>query len=167
MKHFKFFPCILAVLIVLTVLHPAQAKTTLKMATVTPDHHAYTRGAQEFARLVAEGTQGEVTIKVYGGGQLGKGERELLEGLQLGTIDLAVTATGPVSNFSADMGVVDLPFLFTSNGHVDKILDGPIGRGLLDGLEKANINCGSADLHILGSAGFNGSGVLRLQAALA
>ena len=57
----------------------------------------------------------------------------------LGTIDLAVTATGPVSNFSEDMGVVDLPFLFTSNEHVDKVLDGPIGRSLLDGLENANI----------------------------
>jgi tripartite ATP-independent transporter DctP family solute receptor len=139
MKHFKFNPFILAVLIVLLTMLPAQAKTTLKLATVTPDHHAYTRGAQEFARLVAEGTNGEVVVKVYGGGQLGKGERELLEGLQLGTIDLAVTATGPVSNFSADMGVVDLPFLFTSNEHVDQVLDGPIGRSLLDGLEKANI----------------------------
>ena len=127
MKHFKFKLLIPAGLIVLLTFLPAQAKTTLKMATVTPDHHAYTRGAQEFARLVEEGTNGEVVIKVYGGGQLGKGERELLEGLQLGTIDLAVTATGPVSNFSADMGVVDLPFLFTSYEHVDKVLNGPIG----------------------------------------
>ena len=139
MNCFKFKLFIPAVLIILLSFAPAHAKTTLKMATVTPDHHAYTKGAQEFARLVEEGTNGEVVIKVYGGGQLGKGERELLEGLQLGTIDLAVTATGPVSNFSADMGVVDLPFLFTSNEHVDKVLDGPVGRSLLDGLEKANI----------------------------
>jgi tripartite ATP-independent transporter DctP family solute receptor len=139
MNYFKFKLFIQAVLIILLAFVPAHAKTTLKMATVTPDHHAYTMGAQEFARLVEAGTSGEVVIKVYGGGQLGKGERELLEGLQLGTIDLAVTATGPVSNFSADMGVVDLPFLFTSNEHVDKVLDGPVGRSLLDGLEKANI----------------------------
>ena len=139
MNCFKFKLFIPAVLIILLSFAPAHAKTTLKMATVTPDHHAYTKGAQEFARLVEEGTNGEVVIKVYGGGQLGKGERELLEGLQLGTIDLAVTATGPVSNFSADMGVVDLPFLFVNNEHVDKVLDGPVGRSLLDGLEKANI----------------------------
>ncbi len=139
MLRFKLKLYVLAVLSVLFIIVPASAKTTLKMATVTPDHHAYTQGAREFARLVEEGTQGNVIIKVYGGGQLGKGERELLEGLQLGTIDLAVTATGPVSNFSEDMGVVDLPFLFTSNEHVDKVLDGPIGRSLLDGLENANI----------------------------
>ena len=139
MERFKINPFILAALMALLTVLPAQAKNTLKLATVTPDHHAYTQGAQEFARLVEEGTKGEVVIKVYGGGQLGKGERELLEGLQLGTIDMAVTATGPVSNFSEDMGVVDLPFLFTGNEHVDKVLDGPIGRSLLDGLETANI----------------------------
>ena len=110
----------------LTIASPAHAKMTLKLAVVTPPHHAYALGAKEFARLVKEGTGGEVIIKIYAGGQLGKGERELLEGLQLGTIHLAVTATGPVSNFSPSMGVVDLPFLFTSPGHVDKILDGPV-----------------------------------------
>ncbi|KPK21375.1 MAG: hypothetical protein AMK69_21895 [Nitrospira bacterium SG8_3] len=123
----------------LTVTFPAYAKMTLKLAVVTPPHHAYALGAKEFARLVKDGTGGEVIIKVYAGGQLGKGERELLEGLQLGTIHLAVTATGPVSNFSPSMGVVDLPFLFTSPSHVDKILDGPVGRELLDDLESARI----------------------------
>ena len=118
---------------------PAYAKTTLKLAVVTPPHHAYALGAKEFARLVKDGTGGEIIIKVYAGGQLGKGERELLEGLQLGTIHLAVTATGPVSNFSPSMGVVDLPFLFTSPDHVDKVLDGPVGRELLDDLESASI----------------------------
>jgi tripartite ATP-independent transporter DctP family solute receptor len=37
------------------------------------------------------------------------------------------------------MGVVDLPFLFTSNTHADTVLDGSIGRELLDGLEAAGI----------------------------
>lgn len=129
---------LLLTLTLLTTL-PVQAKTTLKLAVVTPAHHAYALGADEFARLIQEGTNGEVIVKVYAGGQLGKGERELLEGLQVGTIHLAVTATGPVSNFSPNMGVVDLPFLFTSPQHVDKVLDGPVGRELMDGLQSAGI----------------------------
>lgn len=118
---------------------PGQAKITLKLATVTPPHHAYNAGAREFARLVRDGSKGEVIVKIYPAGQLGKGERELLEGLQVGTIQLAVTATGPVSNFSPNMGVVDLPFLFRDPGHVDKVLDGPVGRELLDQLESVGI----------------------------
>jgi tripartite ATP-independent transporter DctP family solute receptor len=139
MKRSVFVTLLLLLSLTLPVTPPAQAKTTLKLAVVTPPHHAYALGAKEFARLVKDGTGGEVLIKVYAGGQLGKGERELLEGLQLGTIHLAVTATGPVSNFSPSMGVVDLPFLFTSPDHVDKILDGHVGRELLDDLESARI----------------------------
>jgi tripartite ATP-independent transporter DctP family solute receptor len=139
MKRFALVALVLFSTFSLVAVASVQATTTFKLATVTPDHHAYAMGAREFARLVEDATKGEVVIKVFAGGQLGKGERELLEGLQLGTIDMAVTATGPVSNFSEDMGVVDLPFLFRSYDHVDKTLDGPIGRQLLDGLEKANI----------------------------
>lgn len=139
MKRFAATTLVLFSGLILWITSPGYAKTTLKLAVVTPSHHAYARGAKEFARLVKEGTGGEVIIKVYAGGQLGKGERELLEGLQIGTIHLAVTATGPVSNFSPSMGVVDLPFLFTSPHHVDKVLDGPVGRELLDDLESASI----------------------------
>ncbi|MBN2033196.1 MAG: TRAP transporter substrate-binding protein [Deltaproteobacteria bacterium] len=126
----------------LTVLAPLSAgaaTTTLKLATVTPPHHAYALGAREFARLVEEGTGGEVIVKVFAGGQLGAGERELLEGLQVGTIDMAVTATGPISNFVENMGVVDLPFLFPGFEDVDRILDGPVGARLLDELARVHI----------------------------
>ena len=120
-------------------LSGAWAKMTLKLATVTPPHHAYAVGANEFARLIEEGTQGEVVVKVFPGGQLGTGERELLEGLQVGTVDMAVTATGPISNFVETMGVVDLPFLFPTYGDVDTVLGGPVGTRLLDDLGSVGI----------------------------
>ena len=139
MKRFTLFTFVLVLGFAVFCAGPALAKMTLKLATVTPPKHAYNDGAREFARLIKERTNGEIDIRVYAGGQLGKGERELLEGMQMGIIDLAVTSTGPLSNFSPDMGVVDLPFLFLSNEHVDKVLDGSVGRNLLDGLEKANL----------------------------
>ncbi len=80
-----------------------------------------------------------MVVKVYPGGQLGRGERELLEALQVGTIDMAITSTGPVSNFTPDFAVLDLPFLFESNAHVDRVLDGDVGRGLLEKLETSGI----------------------------
>jgi tripartite ATP-independent transporter DctP family solute receptor len=139
MKRFTLLTFVLVLGFAVLCAGPAMAKTTFKLATVTPTKHAYNEGAREFARLIKEGTNGEVVIKVYPGGQLGKGERELVEGMQMGIIDIAITSTGPLSNFSPDMGVVDLPFLFLSSEHVDKVLDGQVGRNLLDGLEKANL----------------------------
>jgi TRAP-type transport system periplasmic protein len=140
MKRCVLFGLLLSVyLLLISPLPMAGAKTTLKLATVTPPHHAYAVGANEFARLIEEGTGGEVVVKVFAGGQLGAGERELLEGLQVGTIDMAVTATGPISNFAENMGVVDLPFLFPGYEDVDKVLDGPVGARLLAELASVNI----------------------------
>ena len=130
--------------LLLTVLLPftaaAKEKTIkLKLATVIPAKHAYNLGALEFARRIKDATGGAVDIRIFPGGQLGKGEREVLEGMQIGSIDLAVTATGPISGFSPSMMVLDLPFLFRDHDHVDAVLDGPIGRRLLDDLEKSRL----------------------------
>lgn len=117
-----------------------QAQTTiLKLAHVVSTTAPYHIGALELAKLVEQKTKGQVKIEIYPGGQLGKGERECIEGLQIGTIDLVVTSTGPVGGFVPQMLVVDLPFLFRDNSHVDKVLDGPIGEGLLKELSKAGI----------------------------
>ena len=126
--------------LILLIGPPAHAGAMkMKLATVVAPHHAYNEGAREFARRIKEATRGAIEIRVYPGGQRGKGERELLEGMQMGTIDLAVTATGPISGFSQSMMVLDLPFLFRDYRHVDAVLDGPAGRKLLDDLEKARL----------------------------
>jgi tripartite ATP-independent transporter DctP family solute receptor len=111
----------------------------LKLATVIPAKHAYNLAGMEFASRIKDATGGSIEIRVFPGGQLGKGEREVLEGMQIGSIDLAVTATGPISGFSPSMMVLDLPFLFRDYRHVDAVLDGPIGRRLLDNLEQSRL----------------------------
>lgn len=133
--------CLSILCLLLIVLHhlsvsAEEGTIRLKLATVTPAKHAYNLGAAEFARRIKGASRGALDIRVFSGGQLGKGERELLEGMQIGSIDLAVTATGPISGFSPSMMVLDLPFLFRDYDHVDAVLDGPIGRKLLDDLEK-------------------------------
>ncbi len=139
MKRSAFSVLLFVSCLIMIFPYAARAKTKLKLASVTPAHHAYSRGAMEFARLIGEGSNGEVEIKVFHSGQLGNGEREYLEGMQIGTIDMAVTATGPISNFAPNMGVVDLPFLFKSTEQVDKVLDGPIGGELLKDLNGIGI----------------------------
>ena len=112
-------------------------KAQLKLASLTPASHTYNQAAARFAELVKERSNGRIQATVYPDGQLGKGERELLEAVQQGTIDIYVGSTGPISGFNPNIGILDLPFLFNDYGHVDKVLDGPIGQKLLDDLEKA------------------------------
>ncbi len=131
----------LALVAVILWTGPASAeyKATMRLASTQPMDHPYMVGAQKFADLIKERTGGRITIKLYPSNQLGKGEREMTEGIQQGAIDLLVSSTGPLGGFSPSINILDFPFLFRDFDHVDLVLDGPIGRKLLDDFEKANI----------------------------
>jgi TRAP-type transport system periplasmic protein len=111
---------------------------TFKLGTATAPDHAYNVAARKFAELVAQRTGNKVKIDTYPATQLGS-ERDMIEGLQLGTVDFVVTSTGPVGGFVPKMFVVDLPFLFRDREHAYKVLDGQIGKGLLDALSVKEI----------------------------
>ncbi len=118
---------------------PAQFKANMKLASSVAPDHPYNVGGQKFADLIKERTNGRIQIKIYPAGQLGKGEREMTEGVQQGAIELLVTSTGPQGGFSPSINILDFPFLFRDYDHVDSVLDGPTGRKLLDDFEKANL----------------------------
>ncbi len=104
--------------------------------------HPYQLGLEYFAQLVSEKTDGAVQIEIYSSAALGD-ERANIEDLQLGTLDIAVTSTGPLGNFDEDFLILDLPYLFESYDHAHAVLDSDIGDDLLAGLE---------DLGIVGAA---------------
>jgi tripartite ATP-independent transporter DctP family solute receptor len=137
----KTLTVILAALFVFTLSGAASAqyKATMKLASVTPPDHFYNVGGKKFAELMKERTNGRIEIKVYPAGQLGKGEREITEAIQQGAVDLLITSTGPLGGFSPSINILDFPFLFRDFNHVDFVMDGAIGRKLLDDFEKASI----------------------------
>ena len=140
----KVFMLVFAVLMALTLSWAGTAaaadyKVTWKLASTQSMDHPYMVGAQKFADLMKERTNGRIQIKLYPSNQLGKGEREMTEGIQQGAIDLLVTSTGPLGGFSPSINILDFPFLFRDFKHVDLVMDGPIGQKLLDDFSKANI----------------------------
>ncbi|MEK7220024.1 MAG: TRAP transporter substrate-binding protein, partial [candidate division NC10 bacterium] len=114
------------------------AEFDLVEAHTSPPDHPYTLGMVRYADLVKERTNGRVAIQIHHSRQLGD-ERQVVEGLQLGTIHLTVTSTGPLGGFVPEMNVVDLPFLFRDGEHAYKVLDGEIGRGLLNKFDAVGI----------------------------
>ena len=114
------------------------AEFDLVEAHTTTQDHPYTLGMVRFAQLVRERTGGRVDIRIHHSRQLGD-ERQVVEGLQLGTVHLAVSSTGPLGGFVPDINVLDLPFLFRDASHAYKVLDGDIGRGLLEKFEAVGI----------------------------
>lgn len=114
------------------------AEFDLIEAHTTTEDHPYTLGMVRFAQLVRERSGGRVAITIHHSRQLGD-ERQVVEGLQLGTVHLAVSSTGPLGGFVPDMNVLDLPFLFRDANHAYRVLDGEIGRSLLDRFDAVGI----------------------------
>ena len=108
----------------------AMAQTTLKLGHPQSNTSAFHTGAVAFADEFAKLTQGRYKIVIFPSGSLG-GEREMVESVQLGTLDLVVTSTGPVGNFVPETLITDIPFLFRDYDHARKTLDGSIGQDLL------------------------------------
>lgn len=96
------------------------------------------KAAHLVADLVAKKTGGHFKIEIYPAGQLGK-EAQLVEQLQLGTVQMTFTPTAPLSNFEPRMQLIDLPFLFPSRAAAYAVLDGPVGQELLAGLGKRGL----------------------------
>jgi tripartite ATP-independent transporter DctP family solute receptor len=109
---------------------PAAAQTPLKMNISLAQNSSYGVAVDTFAREVEQRTQGRYKIQNFYSAALGA-ERESVEGVQLGTLDLTLTSTGPLPNFVPDVAILDIPFLFRDYAHARAVLDGPIGADLL------------------------------------
>lgn len=110
----------------------------LKLAENQPEDYPTTIGDKEMARIVEEKTDGRIKIEVYAGGQLGD-EKSVIEAIQMGGLDLARVNAQPLSDFAKPLMVVSLPYLFDSEDHLWKVLNGDIGDEILDSLEEADM----------------------------
>ncbi|HEX6979720.1 MAG TPA: TRAP transporter substrate-binding protein [Alphaproteobacteria bacterium] len=104
----------------------AQQKINMRIASVVEPQSTVYVGTDYFQKRVQELTNGRVEVTVYKG-SLGKGERQLYEALQLGTLEGAVISTGPLSAFVPEADLFNLPFLFKNTAHAFKVVDGEIG----------------------------------------
>lgn len=127
MKHTLFA---VAGAIASLVVTSAQAEQSIVIGhSLSPTSH-YGIGADAFISKLTELSGGEFTGTQAPAGQLG-GERDMIEGLQIGSMDVVITSTGPLGNFVPEVFALDLPFLFRDYDHARNVLDGEIGQELL------------------------------------
>jgi tripartite ATP-independent transporter DctP family solute receptor len=104
---------------------------TLRLAFVNPIEHPWGVGAQKFVSLVDERSGGKMKIRLYPGGTLG-GDLQLISSVQGGTLDMSMTATGVFAGTVKESIVFDLPFLFNDPEEADAVIDGPVGKKLME-----------------------------------
>ena len=116
--------------VTLTAGHAMAAPKEVKLGYALAVNSHYGAAAKAWADSVEKATNNAFAIKHFPSSALG-GERELIEGLQLGTVEAAIVSTGALSNFVSDVGIVDIPFLFRDTQHARAVLDGKFGQDLL------------------------------------
>ncbi len=111
---------------------------TLQAGHSLPEDHPYHLGFLEMAENVEERTDGRVKIEVFPNSEIGA-ERELTEGMTLGTVDLVVSSTAPVTNFVPELAVLDAPFIFKNRDEAVNVLEGEVGDTLFSKMKEEGI----------------------------
>lgn len=107
---------------------------TIKLGVVTKPGSAQNIAAEKFKELMAQRSNGDVTVKIYHSKSIGN-ETEILQQIQMNTVQMGIITVGPFDTFDPIVRVVNYPFLFKSNAQADAILDGPLGQEILTSLE--------------------------------
>lgn len=116
----------------------AQEVKKAKLGHSFADSHPRALAMKQFADQVNKATGGKVQVEVYGNAALG-GEDKMLIAVQSGTLDLYMGALAPIAARKKELQVFDFPFLFGSDEEAAHVLDGAVGRRMLDNLGDMNI----------------------------
>ena len=96
------------------------------------------KGLQKFKEIVEKETQGRFEVNLFANSQLGD-DTKMMTALRAGTLEMTCPSTAPIAGLDKKWMVFDLPFLFSSEEVVDKVLDGPFGQKYLDSLAEHGI----------------------------
>jgi tripartite ATP-independent transporter DctP family solute receptor len=132
----KAFFILLAATFLFMIPQGASAETVkLTVAEIHPQDYPTTQGLFKFAELVKQRSNGEIIIDVKFGGQLGKGEKKVVEQVQFGALDMARISISPVTEFVPALEAFGLPYIWSSRNHEWKVLNGSTGQRLLKDVE--------------------------------
>jgi tripartite ATP-independent transporter DctP family solute receptor len=98
---------------------PALAQIEIKFGHVGEPNSLFANSAEEFARRANAKLGAKAKVVVFGSSQLG-GDKELLQKLKLGTVDIALPST-VMSSESDIFGVFEMPYLVKDRAHMGRI----------------------------------------------
>jgi len=114
----------------------ALAVEKMRLAHNQPEDHPVHKAMVKFAELAKQYSKGDIEITVFPNGVLG-GEREMLEQVQNGILEMTKASAAPLEAFSADYKVFNLPFVFRDRAHFFKTLESPVGEAILASSKKS------------------------------
>jgi C4-dicarboxylate-binding protein DctP len=110
----------------------------IKFSHVVAENTPKGLAAQRFAKLVDQKSDGRIKVEVIPNGGL-YSDQEELEALEYGDVQMIAPATTKLSTFSPKFQVLDLPYAMPTRESIIQVLNGDIGKTLLQSIEKGNM----------------------------
>lgn len=111
---------------------------TIKTSDVHAMGYPTTDAMEYMGEWLAAESDGEIAMEIFHSMQLG-GEKEALEQVQLGALEMTRVSVGVVGPIVDDFNAFNLPYVFRSIDHMRNVVDGEIGQELLAGLEAGGL----------------------------
>lgn len=104
---------------ILVPVKPAFAQVEIKLGHVGEPGSLFQLSADEFARRANAKLGNKAKVTVYGSSQLG-GDKEMIQKLKLGTIDMALPSTVMTSEVDL-FGIFEMPYIVKDRAHMARI----------------------------------------------
>ena len=136
----------------------AQAEFVIKIASSANAEEPQSIAMDLFAKNVEEKSNGRIKCEHYPSNQLGS-ERDVLEGLQIGTIEMIGAATSVMGNWVPSLNLFELPFIFQNRDHWWAVLDSEIGMSFAE-------PCAEQGFHLLGFYDVGARHIMTVEKAI-
>jgi tripartite ATP-independent transporter DctP family solute receptor len=127
---------LMAVCVLLLYSGSAMALTRIRLGVVNKPGSAQNIVAEKFKEFIEQASSGNINVQIFHSNSIGN-ETEILQQIQMNTIQMGIIAGGPVETFDPVVRVINYPFLFKDNEQADEVLDGLLGAKILKSLERS------------------------------
>ncbi|WP_299670404.1 TRAP transporter substrate-binding protein [uncultured Polaribacter sp.] len=117
-------------LVLLSGCKSDQTTKTLRLGHSLDTQHPVHKAMVILGEKLVEKSKGKLKVTIYPSGQLG-GERECLELLQIGSLDITKVSAAVLENFIPEYKVFSVPYMFRDKAHTFSVFDSEIGENLL------------------------------------
>lgn len=127
----RYLPILLVLCLGLLSCKKEDNTKVLYLGHTLPQTHPVHKGILEFQKALELKSKGTLKVKIFPDGQLGS-EREVLELLQIGSVAATKVSAATLSNFVPEYHILGIPYLFRDKEHQFDVLEGDIGKSILE-----------------------------------
>jgi TRAP-type transport system periplasmic protein len=115
------------------------ADQTIKLALIAQVGQPVERGAQHFRQLVKSGSNGQLRVQIFPGGQLG-GEIEQQDSVANGTIQMCNLGVAVTAGKLPKLNILNMYYLWKDRDHMSRVMTGAVGQTLFKEYEERTGN---------------------------